>query len=144
MIVEHETSGDFEPELSEGQRERLSGRFEDLADFYHTEGTVCAICSDTADDADIGVPPVFATGERCNHIFHQHCLQQFIAARWGAAYRHHASNRCPTCRAWLSRCIPVPHAHFDFTVDERTAAERLADITGLMDESFEVDEAMDL
>jgi hypothetical protein len=135
-VTQHAADATNNVSLSENQVDNLENRIDRIQAQFQSNGTICGICHDSAGPEEIGDPPIFATGEDCNCLFHRFCLRTYIGRRAGPQYPRHASNNCPLCTRRISRDIAVSDVELGIVMDIRTDEEMVNDITSLLDESF--------
>jgi hypothetical protein len=122
--------------LSDEQISVLETRPDRIQQQFQNPGIICAICRDSETAQHVGNPPVFATGENCNCLFHRYCLLGYIRRRFGPDYPRSGTNHCPICRRFLSRTVPVTDHDLGLIMDVRTEEEVAQDLTNLLNNSF--------
>jgi hypothetical protein len=108
---------------------------------YHGGDVICVLCNDNAPQEQIGNPPVFATGDNCNCLFHEWCLANFLSIRMptqsppGSPIRRTKRrrveddlNRCKVCRSLMYTTIRCSDEELGWVMDSRTEEEKAQDV----------------
>jgi hypothetical protein len=135
-LLERRNDAPNDVSLSDEQISVLETRPDRIQEQYRNPGIICAICRDSETAQHVGNPPVFATGENCNCLYHRYCLLGYIRRRFGPDYPTSGTNHCPICRRFLSRTVPVTDHDLGLIMDVRTDEEVAEDLTNLLNNSF--------